>query len=175
MKKKKVNKLTITLIAVIILLTIIAGVSIVYNFLGGFYYCRVIEYDTILGEEQTIIVDGEGAFVSACNFSGSLVVDADIKQAINIQTKELENSLYLRAKCYVNEFETKQALMFGYSNWIEASDGYLYFNQPIQSYSKVGLCNTLRLNIQNNLKSSTNYVMLFIVESSENPYEYQAV
>ena len=175
MKKKKISKLTATLIAIIILLTIIAGVSIVYNFLGGFYYYRVIEYDTMLGEEQTIIVDREGAFVSACNFSGSLVVETDIKQVVNVQTKEIQNPLHLRAKCFVSGLDEKYGLMFGFTNWIEATDGYLYFNHPIESFSKVGLCNTLRLSIQAELDSSTNYVMIFVVESSETPYVFEAI
>jgi len=162
-------------IAVIILLGVCLAVSVVYNFLGGFYYCRVIEYDKMLGEEQTIEITGEGAFACACNFSGSLVVGANINQIINVQSSNLDQPLYLRAKYKVNEFDFEPGFLFGYTNWIQGTDGYLYFNQPLTAYTKVGLCNEIKIGIQMELKSSTNYIMLFIVEASAQPWDFQAV
>lgn len=174
-KSKSKKTLIISLIAVIVLLSISTVVSVVYNFLGGFYYCRVIHYDKMLGEEQTVLVDGEGAFACACNFSGSLVVGANINQIINVEVGKVDEPLFLRAKYKVNGFEQNPGFLFGYINWTLAEDGYLYFNQPINSYERVGLCNTIKLNLQTELKSSTNYIIIFVVEASSLPWEYQAV
>ena len=172
---KKQNKLVPSLVAVIILLAIIAGVSIAYNFLGGFYYCRVVEFNKVLGEEQTISINGQGAYVASCNFSGSLVVGAEIKQTINVVATNITSPLFLRAKALVCGFEEKSATMFGYSNWVLAKDGYLYYNQSINAYNKVGVCNTVTLNVQMDIKSSENYIVTFVVEASENNWTYEAV
>lgn len=170
---KKHKGLVVSLIAGIVLLAILATVSIVYNFLGGFYYCRVIEYDKVLGEDQTVEITGEGAFVVACNFSGSLVLDVNIKQPINVLSLS-DDELYLRAKAGINSFNAN-VLMFGYTNWVQATDGYVYFNQLVQKNENVGLCNTLGTNMQMNLKSSKNYILYFVVEASKTPYNYDVI
>ena len=174
MKGKESGKIVPTLVAVIILVSLIAIVSIIYNFLGGFYYCRVISFNKVLGEEQTIEISGEGAYVSACNFSGSLVVGANIKQLAYVQIGETAGGLYLRAKFEVDGMKNA-GTMFGFANWIQATDGYLYFNQQSEALSRVGLCNTVNLNLQLELKSSTNYVVLFIVEASKMPWGFTAI
>lgn len=172
---KNNKRLIISLIAAIISISIICIISIAYNFLGGFYYCRVIEYNSILGEEQTIEVSGEGAFTTCCNFSGSLVVNTNINQPIFVKTISTKEPLYLRAKFGIINIEIPNGKMFGYTNWVQATDGYLYFNQPIMQNEKVGLASTITSNVQQDLKSSENYIMYFIVEASKTPYEYEAV
>jgi len=161
--------------AIIIILSGFLIVSIVYNFLGGFYYCRVISFDKMLGERQTIIIDGEGAFSCAANFSGSLVVGGDIKQPIDVLIEDVETPLFLRAKFKINGLDYNMGYMFGYSNWQQANDGYIYLNQQAQPFDKVGLCNTLKINAQMDLKSSTDYIMIFIVESSKTAWEYEVI
>lgn len=173
--KRNNNGLTVSLIAVIVLLSVGLITSVAYNFLGGFYYCRVIEYDKMLGEEQTIEITGEGAYVCACNFSGSLVVGANVNQVINVQAKELEKPVYLRAKYKVNNLTEDAGFLFGYTNWVLSDDGYLYFNQQLTSHQRVGLCDTIKINLQSELKSSTNYIIIFIVESSETAWEYVSI
>ena len=172
---KKRKGLVISLVAGIILLSALLVVSVIYNFLGGFYYCRVIEFEKVLGEEQTILVSGNGAFVSACSFSGSLVSDGNIKQPINVQVEVPENPLYLRAKFGITGIDYRIGFMFGYVNWVEAEDGYLYFNQAVSAAGNIGLCNELKLNVQMDLKSSKNYVMYFVVEASESGWNYTVV
>ncbi len=172
MDNKKNKKTIRTLVAVVVILSALASISIVYNFLGGFYYCRIIEYDKVLGEEQTIHIDSVGAFLCSANFSGSLVLGADISQKINIQAKELLEPLFLRARIKVNGFDFDSSSMYGFANWVEASDGYLYFNQQLNSYDKIGLCNMVKINIQMDLKSSSNYIITFIVETSETAWNY---
>ena len=175
-KKRKKNKAIITtLIAVVVLLSITSAVSIVYNFLGGFYYCRVVSFSHLLGEEQTINVGGVGAFNASCAFSGSLVVGADIKQPLTVEVESFNNPLYLRAKYNINGINENPGYMFGFVNWVLAKDGYLYFNQPVTTNQKIGLCNTLKINVQMELKSSTNYIMVFTVEASESAWQYEAV
>lgn len=173
--EQKNKKLIKSLVATIILLVIFSGVSVAYNFLGGFYYCRVISFDKVLGEEQTINIDGVGAYVCACNFSGSLVVGSDVKQIIYVKTLELETPIYLRAKCVLNGIDYDGGKMFGFSNWINAEDGYIYFNQAVNSNQKIGMCNTIKIDIQMEIKSSTNYIVMFIVESSKTNWDYVAV
>lgn len=163
------------LVAIIIILSGFLIVSVVYNFLGGFYYCRVISFDKMLGEGQSIIVDGVGAYSCAANFSGSLVVGGDVKQPIEIIVGDIENPLYLRAKFKINGLDYNIGYMFGYSNWQQADDGYIYLNQSVNSFDKVGLCNTLRINAQMELKSSTDYIIVFIVEGSETQWDYEVV
>lgn len=172
---KKHKGVIVSLVAVVILLSLVCAISITYNFLGGFYYCRVIEYNKVLGEKQTIEVEGEGAYVVCCNFSGSIVINTDIKQPIDVLVTEVETPLYLRAKFGINSINTTNAQMFGYANWVQAVDGYLYFNQTVNSNERVGLCNTVSADVQMELKSSENYVMYFVVEASENEWTYEAI
>lgn len=172
---KKNKGLIISLIAGLILVSIVCAVSITYNFLGGFYYCRVIEYNSLLGEEQTIEVSGEGSFVTCCNFSGSLVINSNIKQPLYVKTISTKEPLYLRAKFGIINIEIPNGKMFGYTNWVQANDGYLYFNQPIMQNEKVGLANTVTANVQSQLKSSENYIMYFVIEASKTPYEYETI
>ena len=172
---KKHKGLVISLIAGLVLVSLMCIVSIAYNFLGGFYYCRVLEYNTILGEKQTIEVSGEGAFISACNFSGSIVINTNIKQEVYVKTTAISEPLNLRAKFGIHNINMQEGLMFGFSNWVQASDGYLYFNQAVNPNETVGLCNTVTANVQSQLKSSENYIMYFVVEASTSPYEYEAV
>lgn len=166
----KYHNLISSLIAGLVLIGIVAGVSITYNFLGGFYYCRVVSFEKVLGEEQTVVISGNGAFTCATNFSGSLVVGADIKQPINVMALDVDGELYLRAKAVVNGFEGGVAIM-GYSNWVESEDGYIYFNQPISAFEKVGVCNLVRLDMQMELKSSSNYIIVFVIEASYTPWQ----
>lgn len=175
MENKKNKKTIAMFVAVVVILSALAVVSIVYNFLGGFYYCRIIEYDKVLGEEQTIYVDSDGAFLCSANFSGSLVLGADIRQKINIQAKELIEPLFLRARIKVNGFGFDSSSMYGFANWVEASDGYLYFNQQLSSHDKIGLCNMVKINIQMDLKSNSNYIITFIVEASATSWNYEPI
>lgn len=165
----KQHNLITSLIAMLVLIGVIAVVSIAYNFLGGFYYCRVVSFDKVLGEEQTVTVNGVGAFVCATNFSGSLVVGADVKQVINVVIDDIDEPVYLRAKATVNGFEGGTMIM-GYSNWAYKEDGYIYFNQSVNAFEKIGVCNMIRLNMQMELKSSNNYIVIFVIESSATPW-----
>lgn len=172
---KKNKGVVITLVSIIVLVSIVAVVSLVYNFLGGFYYCRVVSYDKMLGEELIIEVNGEGAYVSTCNFSGSLVVDVNIKQPVFVQINNVENPLYLRAKFGINGVEFLHGYMYDSINWVASKDGYLYFNQIANAYDKISLCNEIKLQIQDELKSSTNYVMYFVIETSKTAWEYEMI
>ena len=165
-KTSKNKKIISTLIAVLILVSIICALSVAYNFLGGFYYCRVISFQSALGQDQTIQVSGSGAFSCAANFSGSLVVESGVRQNVYVQSKTLNNPLYLRASMSVNGF-TSAGQMFGFTNWVMADDGYLYFNQPLKSNQKIGLCNTVELNLQSKLRSDSNYIIILTIEASE--------
>ena len=164
-----------TLVAIIILLSVIAGVSIVYNFLGGFYYCRVVEYDKVLGENLVINVNGEGAYFVACNFSGSLVVESAIKQRVDVKINQTREPLYMRAKLGINGIDKNIGYMLDAINWIMAEDGYLYFNQKIDGVESINLCNEVLLNVQMDLRSSTNYILYFVVETSTINWEYETV
>lgn len=175
-KQKKKNKILIpSLIAVVVLLAILSAVSVTYNFLGGFYYCRVLKFDKMLGEEQTISVTGEGAFVCACNFSGSLVSDGNVKQQINVTVDGTSNQLYLRAKFAINGVDADGQYMFGAINWVQADDGYLYLNQPLRANQSAMLCNQIKINSQDQLRSNIDYIMYFVVESSETIWEYVSI
>ncbi len=173
-KQEKQKKVIITLVAVVSLLAITLAVSITYNFLGGFYYCRVISFNKVLGEEQTIDVIGEGAYISACNYSGSLVVSTEIKQVVNVKTLSLTAPIYLRARLDAGEFKNA-GTMFGFSNWQQATDGYVYYNNLVNSNTNLGLCNAIKLNVQQQIKSSTNYILCFVVEARLTPWEYSLV
>lgn len=167
---KKNKTLVVSLIASLILVSVLCVVSIVYNFLGGFYYCRIIEYNNVLGEDLIINVGGIGAYVNACNFSGSMVTDSGVMQRVTIKIGETNAPLYLRAKFGVCDVELENAQMKGYTNWTYGGDGYLYFNQPVNSNESVGLCNEIVTKMQMELKSSKNYVMYFVVETSDVEY-----
>lgn len=172
---KKNNTTFASLIAIICLLAIIAVISIVYNFFGGIYYSRIAEYNNVLGEDLTISVLGDGAFVSTCNFSGSLVIDGNTKQRVGVGIGQIKGPLFLRAKFGVGGIEGFDGVMLGAINWVMSSDGYLYYNKSANSLDKINLCTEVRLNLQMKLKSSKNYVMYFVVEASENGWEYEAI
>lgn len=163
---KKQKPLIITLVSIIILLSMISIVSIFYNFIGGFYKSRVTKFAKVLGEQQTIFVDGVGAFCSACNFSGTILLDDDISQNIYIKTTNLQQDVNLRAKIEVIGYEDKRCDMFGYTNWItQEDDEYIYFNQTVGANEQIGLCKYVRLNGEMQLESNIDYVLIFVVEA----------
>ena len=65
--------------------------------------------------------------------------------------------------------------MYGLVNWVQASDGYLYFNQLVTKNQKIGLCNEVYMSVQMELKSNEDYIMYFVVESAGTAWEYEAV
>ncbi|MBE7074986.1 MAG: hypothetical protein E7376_03310 [Clostridiales bacterium] len=163
---KKQKLLIGTLISVIVFLSIVCVISIIYNFYGGFYFSRVVEYDKILGQEQTIEVTGEGSFAVACNFSGTILLDDDIRQDINIKSLNLTQNLYLRAKVVLVGAKEQDNKIFGVTNWEEKNDEYIYFNQTISANEKIGMCKYVRLSQNLILDTNKNYILIFIVETS---------
>lgn len=164
----KNKKLITTLVAIVILLSFVCIISIVYNFLGGFYRSRIVKYDKVLGETQTIDVTDKGVYCTACNFSGVALLDVDISQEIFIKTSNLPNELNLRAKAVVVGESEQKCEIFGYTNWVQGeNDEYIYFNQKIDSYQQIGLCKYVRLNSNLRLESNIDYILIFIVEVYE--------
>ena len=162
----KQKKIIITLVSVIILLSIVSIASVTYNFLGGFYRSRVIKYDKVLGETQTIEINNVGAFSTACNFSGLTLLNDDISQKIYIKTTNVVDAINLRAKVYVVGYENKNCEMFGYTNWVaQDNDKYIYFNQKVGSNEQIGLCKYIRLSSDINLESNVDYILVFTVEA----------
>ena len=156
----KQKKIIITLVSVVVILSLVSMVSLVYNFLGGFYQSRVVRYDKVLGETQTIIVDGVGVYCTACNFSGITLLDDDIK------TTNLQEELNMRAKIYVVGFENKKNELFGYTNWVTLNqDDFIYFNQSVGANEQIGLCKYIRLDSSLSLESNKDYILIFVVES----------
>ena len=153
------------LISIIVILSLVSIVSVVYNFLGGFYRSRIIKYNKVLGETQTILVDGIGTFCAACNFSGITLLDNDINQNIYIKTNGLEQDINLRARLFVSGFENKKCELFGYTNWISNDDQYIYFNQKVGANEQIGLCKYVRLNSEIILESNVDYILIFIIEA----------
>ncbi len=170
-KKMKNKSKNVIYISVIVILSIVCLISIIYNFSGGFYYGRVVEYQKILGEEQTITISGQGSFVTASNFSGTTLLNDDIKQEIFLKTSNINVPLFLRAKIELVGAATQNNLMYGYTNWVSGEDGYLYLNQTIGSNEKIGLCKYVRLSENNKLETNINYILTFIVEASETEFK----
>lgn len=169
-KQKNQKKLIITLASISVILFVICVGSIIYNFNGGFYFSRVIEYSKILGEEQTILLTGEGSSMTACNFSGTTLLGDDINQKINIKTENLSQPLYLRAKVVLVGAKEQNNIIFGFTNWVQNDDGYIYFNQTIGENEQIGLCKYVRLSTQNKLETNINYILIFVVEASSSPF-----
>lgn len=162
----KQKKIIITLASVIVILSLVSIVSLVYNFLGGFYQSRVVRYKKILGETQTIIVDGVGVYCTACNFSGVTLLDDDISQNVYIKTTNLQEKINMRAKIYVVGYENKNNELFGYTNWITSNqDDFIYFNQLVGANEQIGLCKYVRLDGSMSLESNKDYILIFVVET----------
>ena len=172
--KKKLNKLNITLITLIVVLSLSLIVSIIYNFIGGFYYNRIIKYESMLGEKQEIIVTGNGAFAKSCNFSGALLIDKNFKQEVFISVKNTTLPVYLRASSNISGFQNK-VKMKGVTNWIIAEDGYYYLNQSVNNLEKIKLCEYLMYDLDIQLNGNKDYIMTFLIEASYNEWEYNAL
>lgn len=167
---KKAKKIITILASLIVILSVAVAISIIYNFNGGFYFSRVVQFAKILGEEQTINVDGEGSFVTACNFAGTTLLGDDLSQQINVKTSNIEAPLLLRAKVELVGFKQQNNIIFGFTNWEQNEDGYIYFNQTIDANEQIGLCKYVRLDKNNNLQSNQNYILVFVVEASANAF-----
>lgn len=163
------NKLIISLVAAIIILSISLIVSVTYNFIGGFYFGRIVKYDSMLGQTQNIIITGEGAFSKSCNFSGSLILDKNFKQEVVIELKETKSPLYLRACAYISGIEEKVKFK-GVTNWIYAEDMYFYFNQPVNNLEKIKLCEYLMFDLDVQLNNYKDYIMTFMIEASSSEW-----
>ena len=170
MAKNKKKVLIICLVCSVIILSIVCIVSIIYNIIGGFYFTRLSEYNTVLGEDLNILIKDEGSYSTACNFSGTIVLNTDVKQKVFVETNLSENSIYLRAKMEVVGI-SNGGYMFGSTNWIMEDDGYLYLNQEVNSYEKLSICHFVRLNENLNIESNKNYIIIFTVEASYSPWE----
>jgi len=172
--KNERRGLIVSLFAIIILLSVTCIISITYNFIGGFYYGRIINFYSLLGERQIILIDGEGAFTSSCNFSGTLILDENFKQEVEIDIREVDRPLYLRAKAYISgiNYNVKMA---GITNWIYAEDNYLYFNQSVKALEKVNLCKYLMFDSNLELDSYSDYIFTFVIEASEEAWNYEVV
>ncbi len=171
MSKNK-NGVIVSLVSIIVILAIVSIVSIIYNFNGGFYFSRVVQFDKVLGQEQTILIKGEGAYVTGCNFAGTRLLNDDIKQQINIKTESIYEPLYLRAKVELAGSKMQKNMIFGFTNWVQSDDGYIYFNQTISSNEQIGMCKYVRLSDENKFESNLNYMLIFVVEASKLPYSY---
>ena len=159
-KNNKKSGTISNLVAIIILLSLTCAVSIGYNFLGGFFSNRIASFETMLGEEQTINISGNGAYVVSANFAGTLVINSDIKQKITI----LKVCFCGKDKC---------GKLFGYTNWVDQTDGYIYLNQPLNANETVGLCEYVRFNCDDiKLQGNLNYIVSFIVEANDSPFSY---
>lgn len=172
--KKESDKrgLIASLIAIIVLLSLTCTVSIVYNFIGGFYYSRMVSFNSILGEDQTIVINDEGAYACSMNFAGTLVWGSDIKQQVFLQNQE--ENLYVRARMLLDGKEML-GVLFGFVNWIQAEDGYIYYNQVLPKQDKVGLCKYVKINDDLKFETNMNYILTIVVETSLTPYEYVAI
>lgn len=172
MKHKKT--LIVVLVFITAVLGIVCAVSIYYNFCGGFYFSRISKYAFILGEDNEIVVDGAGAYTTACNFSGTTLLNNDIRQDIFIKTNNLQTPLYLRAKMNIvgnNVENNNSGIIFGYTNWVQKDDGYIYFNQILLENEQIGLCRYVRFNENLKLESNVDYILVITVEASITPFE----
>lgn len=168
MKKKK--SLIVALSFIIAVLVIVSAVSIYYNFCGGFYFSRISKYSLVLGEDNEIEISNEGAFATACNFSGTILTDNDIKQTIKIKSTYSQD-LYVRAKLHIVGGKENNNLLFGYTNWVQKEDGYIYLNQPLLGNEQIGLCKYIRLNKANKFESNVDYILVVIIEAKVTPFE----
>lgn len=167
-KKSKNRTIVASLIAVSVMLFIVCIVSITYNFIGGFYYSRISAYNYVLGMPQTIKIDNEGVYVAAANFSGTLVLGTSVAQQITI--RNANNKLYLRAKVSLCE-KDNCGILYGYTNWVQCVDGYIYLSEPIDSNQSIGLCKYVKFNDEEiKLETNLNYIATFIVEASNLPF-----
>ena len=71
--------------------------------------------------------------------------------------------------------EKNVGIIFGYSNWILAEDGYIYFNQIVAPNEQIGLCKYIRIEDELIFESSKDYILNVILEASDSPYSYIAV
>ncbi len=165
----KKNGTIALLISIIILLSLMCVVSITYNFIGGFYYSRMVSFSKVLGEDETIVINGEGVYSCSFNFGGTLVLGTDIKQNIYIQNGDKET--YLRAKLMLDN-KDNMGMVFGLVNWVSGSDGYIYFNQAVSAREKIGLCKYIKIKDDIKLESNQNYILSVVVEATSAPYNY---
>ncbi|MBE7082142.1 MAG: hypothetical protein E7378_00460 [Clostridiales bacterium] len=167
MENKKESKKTIIILSsVIVLLSLVCIGSIIYNFMGGFYFGRIAEYNTILGEKLEIEVGGEGAFAKGCNFSGETILGTDIRQEVSLKFQNVQEPLYVRARANVSSVRG-ECIIFGFTNWVQQNDGYIYLNQPIMSNQSIGLSQFVRLSNNLKIEGDKNYILMFVVEVSK--------
>ena len=162
---KRKKALLISLISVIVILSLALTVSLIYNFIGGFYKSRITKFNKVLGEEQTIEIKQEGAYCLACNFSGITLLGVDLGQNILIKTKDIEGGINVRARAYVEGFSELECMLFGYSNWVVEDDGGIMLNQSLGANESIGLCKYVRLNEKLKLESNIDYILIIVIEA----------
>ena len=168
----KKNSTFAVLISVIVLLSITCIISITYNFIGGFYYGRLVSFSKVLGEDEIVLINDDGVYSCSFSFGGTLVLNSNIKQNIYVQNGEKE--LYLRAKVTIDNNDGI-GYAFGIVNWVSGVDGYIYLNQPVGSHEKVGPCRYVKINDDIKLESNLNYILSVVIEASDSPFEYEMI
>lgn len=127
-KVKKIYILVIVILSLLLLISVIFGI---YSF--GEYNKRI--YNTNLGEDISIKVDGRGNYIGSVSYPNNIVYNTNYKQNINLNFENLTESLVVRGKLIFADNNNSQIptnLVLTTSNlWLEGEDNYYYFNEII--------------------------------------------
>ena len=164
----KINKENVGYIFIIVLLTILLGLSI-YLGLSGWYFYSDQNYSTDLqlGKTMETNVKGSEAMAVSLNLQGSYLPGEALPQVIAINNADTE-TIMLRVKVYLDSGEgdlipvkisTTQLWQF------REEDGYYYYTDNLTSFAKCSFCSGLFMPDNAVLQTTKKYMVTFVIES----------
>lgn len=157
---KKLDKKTKNFIFAIVVLSLMLGLSIIYNFIGGFVINSNTNSYLELGDNYTFKLSGLGTESEAFTVEGSTVLGTTTKQKIQIKLPNFEqNNLILRVKI---TFLGKNVQISGYDLWTQSDDYYIYNGEKTANQT-IGFCEEIKID-DVPLKSDTLYYLIVCVE-----------
>lgn len=158
----------------IIIILAVAFVGLFVMSISGFFFANNPPTGTSLklGDSAVIELNSTGTKEYACNFDGAILGGQKIKQNITIKNTG-EKNLFLRAKLtiFTDKNEIPQIELVTANDWIKEDDGYFYYSGNIGSLNSVGFISGIFLPENEQLKSSSNYIMVFTIESLSTEFD----
>lgn len=157
---KTQTKLVFTIVVISILL-LVAILLCIYMYSSIYYQI----FNTNLGNDLIFEINDYGNLVKSISYPSTLVGNLDYKQKSFLDIKDLNQSLYVRAKVSFSKINNEfiDIKINTSENWTEGEDGYYYFNQPIFLDDKIEIFD--KITLINEQTSSKNSVLSVLVET----------
>ena len=152
----------------VVLLSISLVTSIILGFSGYYFSVAYLKSncDLVLGDKILISVSENESSVASFCFDGGYLPNEKIQQIVQIVSKNLSESMYVRAKIVVFvDNENANFVPMLSEHFVFGEDVYFYYDDVLNGGNKITLCNMLQFPSENIFLSDKKYVASIVVET----------